>query len=497
MRFTRYALLLVALFAGSCSTWNVADKEIKPDGTTPTPPPTPVPNSNGAVTLNSAKPTALGHTTATISFKVEKPQGVVEYGAVLTTNPSDINAVIAGTSAPLRKPVTAAFPGTGTVDFELTGLNENSLYYAVPYVKDGAGKTTFCNAAVGFKTKYPATNANWRQLANLPTQRAYAYNPLFTIDGKVYVGGADQESPQAGYYYFKQLYEYDPQTNIWTKKKDFGGTARSEPTVAVLNNKAYIMFGTALGGGYTPDAWEYDPAADSWRQVAVPPPTATGGQGQYNKQAGAIPFVYNNRVWALFGRGTFNDDPKLVNIYNSLYAFEPATNTWTVSFPLNEQKYPTEVIYAAARSAAFSFQYDKWVYFGGGLAASSYNATGTSLPYARYFVSRQIWGYNVETKETKKIALLPASFNDCSDPNATGGRMAGFAFVVGSKAYITDCNDGNVFIMNLTSGDFTPQATTLKIGIGSSRRGTTGIGIGVGNKAYYGLRNADWWEFTP
>jgi hypothetical protein len=69
MRTLLYTLLLLALTAGGCSKWNVADKEIKPDGTTNPP----VNTTSGAVTLNFPKPTVLGHTTATISFKGKAP----------------------------------------------------------------------------------------------------------------------------------------------------------------------------------------------------------------------------------------------------------------------------------------------------------------------------------------------------------------------------------------------------------------------------------------
>lgn len=479
------SLFLVCLLAG-CSQWNVVEKSIQPQV---------IPSGTGTVTLLNLKPTALGNASATVSFKVERPSVVTEYGVVLTTDPNQVGALSKGTAAPLRRSVSGAIAVDGTVNFDVKELSENSLYFAVAYAKDAAGNPAFSPNAVGFQTKFGARNANWRQLANLPIQRAYSFNPLFTLNGKVYVGGAAQEQRAEGYYYFKQLYEYDPETNIWTQKKDFPGTGRSEATVAVLNGKAYILFGLAVGkGSYTADAWEYDPGADAWRSLATPPLTRAGGQGDYNLQAGAIPFTYGNRVFALFGRGAFNKDVSKTSIYNSLYALDPGANQWEVSFPFDDQKLPADVIYGAARSGAFSFQYGDWVYFGGGLAASSYNA---STSYGRYFNSRQIWAYNMATRELKKVALLPNGFNDCADANATGGRMAGFAFVVGSKAYITDCSETQVFVMDLGSGNFTPQLINLRASIGARQSGTTGIGIGVGNKGYFGLRNADWWEFTP
>ena len=447
-----------------------------------------------AVMLVSDKPSQLGNVSATVSFKVDKPAAVTEYGFVITADPNQVNQLMNGTAAPIRKSVTGAFPANGTIDFEIKDLNENSVYYAVAYAKDAAGKTTFSKEFAGFQTKY-GQRGNWRQLANLPTERAYTYNPLFTINGKVYVGSQGR-GISSDYYYLKQLYEYDPQTNLWTQKKDFPGTGRREPTVAVLNNKAYIMFGTTTNTGspktYTPDAWEYDPAGDSWRKMTDPPVTAPGGTGAYNQQAGGIPFVYNNRVHSLFGRGS-STSGSFTNLYNSQYALDPTgSGAWEMSFPLVGKTLSIAETYSIMRSGTFSFQYGDWVYYGGGVAVSEYTALGVNVNYGKDFDSRQIWGYNPKTKEIKKIARLLDTFNDCSDPVATGGRMANFAFVVGSKAYITDCSS-QMWVMDLTSGNFTPQLSTAL----RNPAPTTGIGVGVGNKAYFGLRNGDWWEFTP
>ena len=494
MYTTRYALIMSLLVLASCSKWNVEDKRIKEQIVIPpTPTPTPTPTT-GNVTLVNTKPTVLGSNAATVVFKVETPTAVAEFGVVLTGDPNQIAGLMAGTGAPDRRAVTGAVVGDGTIIFEIKNLLENSPYYVVAFAKDASGKTTFSQNYAGFRTKFPPKTPNWQQLANLPTQRAYSFNPLFTIGGKVYVGGTNQEKSPEGFYYFKQLYEYDPATNFWTQKKDFPGTARSETTVAVLNDKAYVMFGVAQGRlSYTSDAWEYDPANDTWRPLANPPQNAPGRSGDYNLQAGGIPFVYNNRVYSFFGRGTYNKDVNLINIYNSLYALDPKSNTWEVSFPLDDQKLSNDVIYAAARSGAFSFQYGEWVYFGGGLAASYYNATGSNLPYAKYFNSRQIWAYNVASKALRAVATLPSSFNDCSNSNDTGGRMAGFAFSVGAKAYITDCSS-QIFVADLSSpGNLTVQLSTAL----RHPTPTTGIGIGVGDRAYFGLRNADWWAFTP
>lgn len=472
---------------GAGSTVYGAKKQVKTAADIP---------SISSVTLVSTKPSKLETNSATVSFKVDKPAAVTEYGFILTPDPNQVAAVIAGTVAPLRRPMTGTFPAGGTVDYEIKDLAENGIYYAVAYAKDATGKTVFSSESAAFRTKF-GQRGNWRQLGNLPTERAFVYNTLFTINGKVYVG-SQSIGASSDYNYLRQLYEYDPQSNLWATKKDFPGTTRIEPTVAVLNNKVYVMFGAAKNTGgpatYTADAWEYDPETDNWRQLSNPPVTALGGSGAFNQQAGGIPFVYNNRVHSLFGRGP-STNTSLTNVYNSLYALNPAgSGSWEVSFPLAGKVLSIAETYSIIRSSAFSVQYGDWVYYGGGLIASEYTALGPNVNFGRDFNSRQIWGYNARTQEIKKVALLPGAFNDCSSTGPTGdtgGRMQNCAFVVGTKAYIVDCSH-KTWVMDLTT-----LATPAIVASLNNPTGTVGIGVGVGNKAYFGLRQGDWWEFTP
>ena len=58
--------------------------------------------------------------------------------------------------------------------------------------------------------------------------------------------------------YTKDFWEYDPSTNTWTQKLDFGGTARHGAVGFAIGNKGYI--GTGYNGtSGTKDFWEYNP----------------------------------------------------------------------------------------------------------------------------------------------------------------------------------------------------------------------------------------------
>lgn len=442
-------------------------------------------------TVNLAsRPSQLDDKSTTITITVDQPSSVTEYGMILTSDPNQANQLLAGAIAPIKQPKTDAFPSNGTLDFQITGLPANTLFYVVAYAKDKTGKSTFSKSYTTFRTKDVLQGA-WRRLTDLPAQNINVWNPIFTINGKVYVGSQPSGASSATSFDFKQLYEYDPLTNLWTTKKDFPGVGRIESTVAVVNNKAYILFGYSLTNKtYVSDAWEYDPSTDNWRKIANDPPaTVAGSTGVYNQQRGGIPIVYSNRVSSLFGRGP-SSNATLLNVYVSEYILNPAGDGWDTGLLSNTPGVTNDFIYSAARSGAFSFQYGNVFYFGGGLSAINYTGTG-SIPYSSYFNSRQIWTRDVIAGSLRKVAVLPSSFDDCSNPQASGGIMTNTAFVIGNKAYIFDCSH-NTWAMDLTTNATPTLATNLM-----NPLQTVGVGVSIGTKAYWGLRHNDWWEFTP
>src|SRR5439155_1183684 len=105
----------------------------------------------------------------------------------------------------------------------------------------------------------PSTNV-WTQKANFGgPARENAVG--FSIGSKGYVG--------TGYNFggvYKDFWEYDPISNIWTRRADFGGTARYVAVGFSIGSKGYV--GTGNDGILKKDFWEYDPATNSWTQKA-------------------------------------------------------------------------------------------------------------------------------------------------------------------------------------------------------------------------------------
>src|SRR5262252_5088892 len=151
-----------------------------------------------------------------------------------------------------------------------------------------------------------------------------------TAGGKVYVfaGLAPGWKPKA------MVYEYDPASNQWTKKRPMR-LASHHVAFATLNNKIYALGGFTYpesgppGWNAVNNAWEYDPAADEWKELA-PMPTRRGaasagvanGKIYVTGGVGDKVYVIGGRVGAAFISSASNN-VDLVEMY------DPANDLWT------------------------------------------------------------------------------------------------------------------------------------------------------------------------
>ncbi len=60
--------------------------------------------------------------------------------------------------------------------------------------------------------------------------------------------------------YTKDMWQYNPYSNLWTQITNFGGSAREGASAFVLNNEAYICCG--FDNAYKYDVWKYTPSLD-------------------------------------------------------------------------------------------------------------------------------------------------------------------------------------------------------------------------------------------
>jgi N-acetylneuraminic acid mutarotase len=169
------------------------------------------------------------------------------------------------------------------------------------------------------------TPANpWVQVAPFPEPSEEVLGA--TAAGKLYVfaGLAPGWKPKA------LVFEYDPATNQWGKKKPMK-LATHHVAFASLNNKIYAFGGFTLPTSgppaWTPvdNAWEYDPATDEWKELA-PMPTkrgaataaVAGGKIYVTGGANSLPGVTES--------GIVGARPH--NVLATVEEYDPTTNSW-------------------------------------------------------------------------------------------------------------------------------------------------------------------------
>ncbi|GAA4389583.1 kelch repeat-containing protein [Hymenobacter koreensis] len=269
----------------------------------------------------------------------------------------------------------------------------------------------------------------------------------FTIGGSVYVG-----TGVLGTSYYRDFWQYNPQSDTWTQKAAYGGAARVSASGFSIGNVGFLGLGQLANGAASAVLYAYDAASNTWVQFSNFPLAA----GRYE----AATFVVNNRAYITGGTdGSFN--------YRDCWEFNPLTDTWTqkANFGGAARSYPS----------AFALNGEGYV----GLGA----ATG-------YFFD--LWRYTPGTNTWTRRADFPG-----------GGRSAAVGFAIGPFGYFATGYNGSAVFRDLWEYNPTTDAWTQRAAYGGPAS-NAGVAAVVGNKAYVGL-GADntnaavsaWWEYSP
>ncbi len=120
--------------------------------------------------------------------------------------------------------------------------------------------------AAGEMYEYDPASDHWTKKAYPEALGYFGGGSAFSINGKGYlgVGWVMEKSSNVS-----DFFEYDPETETWTRKAGFPGTPRSNATSFSLpNGKGYIAMGFSNEQSkYLNDVWEYDPVYDSWTRI--------------------------------------------------------------------------------------------------------------------------------------------------------------------------------------------------------------------------------------
>lgn len=232
----------------------------------------------------------------------------------------------------------------------------------------------------------------WSTLAPFPEPAEEVWGA--SAGGKLYVFGglAPGWKPKA------LVYEYNPGNDAWTKKKSMP-LASHHVAAAELNGKIYMFGGfkypDAGKPGWQPidNAWEYDPATDSWKALA-PMPT---------KRGSSVAVVHGGKIYVIGGaslhsgsKDAFVHPARPHRALGTNEVYDPATNTWA-----GRSEMPT------ARNHAAAGMVDNKIYvIGGRVGAVFITGGGRGVDLVEeYDPATDQWGRLKASMPTARSAL--------------------------------------------------------------------------------------------
>ncbi len=177
-------------------------------------------------------------------------------------------------------------------NYKIRIISSNPLVYSTPKL----------NIAIGT----PAKNI-WTEKSAFSGSAGRSSAASFSIGNKGYIGtGTDGTS------FYRDLWEYDPATDVWTQKAILPGVFRSGAVGFSVNNKGYIGTGYSNTGTYLNDMWEYDPVSNTWLQKAN-----FGGAARI----WAVAFTIGSKAYV--GTGADASSAR-----QDFWEFDPQANSW-------------------------------------------------------------------------------------------------------------------------------------------------------------------------
>ncbi|MBI1344604.1 MAG: T9SS type A sorting domain-containing protein [Terrimonas sp.] len=161
--------------------------------------------------------------------------------------------------------------------------------------------------------EYDPQNDTWTQKADFGGGIRF-FGTGFSIGNKGYAG----TGVVASYNWRKDMWQYDPESNTWTQIADFGGGLRFTAVGFGIGDKGYMGTGNyrispAYPATYYNDWWEYNPSTNLWTRKANVPQ-----QGRTNAAGTSI----NGKGYV--GTGFYYYDTRL----NDWWEYDPLTDTW-------------------------------------------------------------------------------------------------------------------------------------------------------------------------
>ena len=237
----------------------------------------------------------------------------------------------------------------------------------------------------------------WMNLAPFPEPREEMFGA--SAGGKVYAfGGLIPLWKTAGV-----VYEYDPGGNKWTQKKPMALPAH-HLALTDSNGKIYIFGGFVYpkvgAAAWVPinNAWEYDPANDTWKALA-PMPTARGAAAA--TVVGDKIYVVGGGTLAAGAKEPYLDFTTKQNVLSTVEEYDIKTNTWRQRTPMPTPRNHVAiggvngkiyVIGGRVGSVYISMGSDVSLVEVYDVASNSWDAQGARMPTARSGVAFGVYG---------------------------------------------------------------------------------------------------------
>ena len=293
-----------------------------------------------------------------------------------------------------------------------------------------------------------AVSRSWYQKAHIGGDARHRAT-AFSIGNKGYYGGGHINSGTAVTY--QDYWEYDPATNSWTQIADFGGGLRYHSSAFTIGNAAYVGCGENGSHSYTNDWWKYVPEVNTWFPIEDLPAIERRG----------------GTAFAIDGIGYYGTGQSDAGYRVDFFSYDPETDSWTelAEFP------------GTARSASVSFTDGSKGYVGTG------HMIGLALS--------DFYEYDPATNTWTAKASVGGSI-----------RQDAMAFAIDGHGYIGTGNDnlGNDF-RDIWEYDFAADTWTQIGDFGGAKRryATTFV---IDDIAYLaggtdGTNFKDFWAYAP
>lgn len=163
--------------------------------------------------------------------------------------------------------------------------------------------------------EYTPEDDSWVQKDDFPGD-GRSHPAFFTLNDEGYVGCGDSRVTD-----YKDFYKYSQSAGKWKPVKQFLGPPNHHPAFFTINNRAYVCTGHDRAGNQVLKSnYEYNPETNTWTKKADLP--AKG-------RVGAIGFAINNLG---FIGGGF-DEVGTGEFYRDFYVYNPVTDSWSTTVP--------------------------------------------------------------------------------------------------------------------------------------------------------------------